>query len=88
MSKTLYSQLNLVRSAPGGLAAGRVLTPVWQRIAGNNEARNATDKHRTWQELLIAGAVQGAILDAVTAAAARTGAVAFEKACVVWPGKN
>ncbi|QRP50871.1 DUF4235 domain-containing protein [Amycolatopsis sp. FDAARGOS 1241] len=88
MKKMLYKPLNFAVSALGGLVAGRVFKVVWQKIAGEGDAPNATDKHRTWQEILIAAAVQGAIFGAVKAAAERAGAVGYEKASGEWPGDD
>lgn len=47
---------------------------------------DATDEHRTWQEVLIAAALQGAIFAVVKAAVARAGAVTTRRLTGTWPG--
>lgn len=83
-----YKPLNFAVSALGGLLAGRIFKMIWQRATGEDDAPNATDKHRGWPEILIAAAVQGAVFGAVQAAAERAGAVGFEKAGGEWPGED
>ncbi|WP_326834899.1 DUF4235 domain-containing protein [Amycolatopsis rhabdoformis] len=88
MNKMLYKPLNFGVSALGGLLAGQIFKLIWQRVAGEDDAPSATDKHRGWPEILVAAAVQGAIFGVVTAAAERAGAVGFEKAGGEWPGDD
>ncbi|MEV4597843.1 DUF4235 domain-containing protein [Amycolatopsis sp. NPDC049253] len=88
MKKTLYKPLNFAVSSLGGLVAGQVFKLLWQRIAGEDDTPNATDKHRGWQEILIAATLQGAIFGAVQAAAERAGALGYEKASGEWPGDD
>ncbi|HWD02110.1 MAG TPA: DUF4235 domain-containing protein [Amycolatopsis sp.] len=88
MMKVIYKPLNIGVGALGGLVAGWVFKLVWQKITGEDDAPNATDRHRSWREILIAAAVQGAIFGAVKAAAERGGAVGYEKASGEWPGDD
>ncbi len=88
MKKTLYKPLNFAVSALGGVLAGQLFKLLWQRVSGEDEAPNATDRDHTWAQILIAATVQGAIFGAVKAATERAGAVGYRKATGDWPGDD
>lgn len=52
----------------GGLIAGAVFKRVWKLVAGSDDAPDASDLNRGWAEVLLAAAVQGAIVGTVRAA--------------------
>lgn len=85
MNKVLYKPLSWVVGALGGVLAGQVFKQVWKRVAGEDDAPEATDRDYTWTQVLIAAAVQGAIFAAVKAATERAGAIGYEKATGDWP---
>lgn len=85
MNKVLYKPLSWVAGALGGLLAGQAFTQVWKRVAGEEDAPDATDRDYTWQQVIIAAAVQGAIFAAVKAATERAGAIGYQKATGDWP---
>ena len=85
MNKALYKPLSWVVGALGGILAGQVFKQVWKRVAGEEDAPDATDRDYTWQQVIIAAAVQGAIFAAVRAATERAGAIGYEKATGDWP---
>ncbi|MCR6490242.1 DUF4235 domain-containing protein [Amycolatopsis sp. OK19-0408] len=85
MNKVLYKPLSWVVGALGGVLAGQAFKQVWKRVAGEEDAPDATDRDYTWTQVLIAAAVQGAIFAAVKAATERAGAVGYEKATGEWP---
>ncbi|MFJ9787637.1 DUF4235 domain-containing protein [Amycolatopsis sp. NPDC101161] len=85
MNKALYKPLSWVVGALGGILAGQVFKQVWKRVAGEEDAPDATDRDYTWQQVIIAAAVQGAIFAAVKAATERAGAIGYEKATGDWP---
>ena len=72
MNKTLYKPLSWVVGALGGVLAGQVFKQVWSRVAGEDDAPDATDRDYTWRQVIIAAAVQGAIFGAVKAEWERT----------------
>ncbi|ADJ46984.1 hypothetical protein AMES_5159 [Amycolatopsis mediterranei S699] len=80
MNKALYKPLSWVVGALGGILAGQVFKQVWSRVAGEDDAPDATDRDYTWRQVVIAAAVQGAIFGAVKAATERAGAVGYRKA--------
>jgi len=85
VNKALYKPLSWVVGALGGILAGQVFKQVWKRVAGEEDAPDATDRDYTWHQVIIAAAVQGAIFAAVKAATERAGAIGYEKATGDWP---
>nr|WP_166641113.1 DUF4235 domain-containing protein [Amycolatopsis sp. SID8362] len=81
----MYKPLSWTVGALGGVLAGQVFKQVWKRVAGEEDAPDATDRDYTWQQVIIAAAVQGAIFAAVKAATERAGAVGYRKATGDWP---
>lgn len=51
------------------MIAGAAFKQAWKMLGHDDDAPDATDQDRTWQEVLLAAAVQGAIFAAVKAAA-------------------
>jgi predicted metal-dependent enzyme (double-stranded beta helix superfamily) len=84
--KLIYKMLSLAFSVLGGLLAGAVFKQVWKIAAREDDAPDADDRDRTWREVLIAAAVQGAIFGLVKAAVQRSGAQAVRKTTGHWPG--
>jgi len=85
VNKVLYKPLSWVAGALGGILAGQAFKQVWKRVAGEEDAPEATDRDYTWRQVLIAAAVQGAIFAAVKAATERAGAIGYQKATGDWP---
>jgi predicted metal-dependent enzyme (double-stranded beta helix superfamily) len=86
--KLIYKMLSLAFSVLGGLLAGAVFKQVWKIAAREDDAPDADDRDRTWREVLIAAAVQGAIFGLVKAAVQRSGAQAVRKTTGHWPGDD
>jgi hypothetical protein len=86
MTKLLYRPLGLLFGALGGLLASMLFGQVWKFISGEKEAPSATMRNRSWTEVLLAAAVQGAIFGLVKAAIDRGGATGFRKLTGEWPG--
>lgn len=82
---TLYRPLGLLFGALGGVAASAVFSVVWQHLSGEDEAPHPTDPDYSWQEVLVAAAVQGAIFGLVKAAIDRGGAKGWERLTGVYP---
>jgi predicted metal-dependent enzyme (double-stranded beta helix superfamily) len=85
-AKILYRPLGLVAGVTGGIIAGAVFKQVWKKVAGEDEAPDATDRNRGWGEVLLGAAVQGAIFGAVKALMDRGGAEGFARLTGDWPG--
>ena len=88
MDKLWYKPLSLVFSAVGGLLAGMAFKRIWKLAAGQDEAPEATDRDRTWREVLTAAALQGAVFGLVKASVERAGAHGVHKATGRWPGDD
>jgi hypothetical protein len=85
MTKLLYKPLSLAFGVAGGLLAGALFKQVWKLIAGEEEAPEPTDEDRTWTEVLVAAAIQGAIIALVKAAVDRGGAAGVRRLTGTWP---
>lgn len=85
-AKIAYKPIGLLAGALSGLAAAAVFKQVWKRLGHEDDAPEATDEDRTWREVLIAAAIQGAIFAVVKAATDRGGATAVRRASGTWPG--
>ncbi|GAA3020129.1 DUF4235 domain-containing protein [Streptomyces fulvorobeus] len=86
VSKIAYKPVGLVLGVTGGMIAGAAFKQAWKMIAHEDDAPDATDEHRTWQEVLIAAALQGAIFAVVKAAVDRSGAATTRRLTGTWPG--
>jgi hypothetical protein len=85
MIKLLYRPLGLAFSVAGGVLAGALFKQLWKVLAGEDEAPKATDEERSWSEVLLAAAVQGAVFAVVKAAVDRGGAKGVQRLTGTWP---
>jgi hypothetical protein len=85
MGKLLYKPLSLLFGVAGGMLAGVLFKQAWKIVAGEDDAPEATDQKRSWDEVLTAAALQGAIFALVKAAVARGGAQGVRKLTGTWP---
>ncbi|MFG2489222.1 MULTISPECIES: DUF4235 domain-containing protein [Streptomyces] len=85
-SEVAYKPVGLVLGAVSGMIAGAVFKQVWKSVEGEGDAPSATDEDRSWKQILIAAAIQGAIFAVVKAAVDRSGAVATRRVTGTWPG--
>ncbi|MDQ0840843.1 DUF4235 domain-containing protein [Streptomyces sp. V1I6] len=86
VSKILYKPVGLAIGATSGAVAGAVFGQVWKKLGHDEDAPDATDEHRSWREVLLAAALQGAIFAVVKATVDRSGAVALKRLTGTWPG--
>ncbi|GGU01633.1 MULTISPECIES: DUF4235 domain-containing protein [Streptomyces] len=86
VSKIAYKPVGLVLGATSGMIAGAAFKQAWKMIGHDDDAPDATDEHRTWREVLIAAALQGAIFAVVKAAVDRSGAATTRRLTGTWPG--
>ncbi|MEJ8645501.1 DUF4235 domain-containing protein [Streptomyces sp. MS1.HAVA.3] len=85
-AKVAYRPVGLALGAVSGMIAGAAFKQAWKMIEGEGDAPSATDEDRSWREVLIAAALQGAIFAVVKAAVDRSGAVAARRVTGTWPG--
>ncbi len=86
--KFLYKPFGLIASVVGGILAGALFKRLWAAVADDREAPKAKDRDRTWREVVVAAAVQGAVFGGVKALIDRAGATGFARLTGVWPGKT
>jgi predicted metal-dependent enzyme (double-stranded beta helix superfamily) len=86
MIKLLYRPFSLLFSVLGGMVAGAIFKRIWKLAAGEDDTPDATDADRSWREILIAAALQGAIFAVVKATIDRTAAEGTQKLTGTWPG--
>jgi hypothetical protein len=86
--RLLYRPLGLTLSILGAQLAGQMFKGIWRALGNEKEAPKSTDRDRTWQEVLLAAALQGAVFGGVKAAIDRFGATRFERLTGVWPGRT
>ncbi|MFF2195380.1 DUF4235 domain-containing protein [Streptomyces sp. NPDC058157] len=85
-SKIAYKPVGFALGAVGGMAAGMAFKRAWRMIGHEDEAPDATTEDRTWHEVLLAAALQGAIFAVVKAAVDRGGAATVRRLTGTWPG--
>ncbi|MFI1280106.1 DUF4235 domain-containing protein [Streptomyces sp. NPDC020858] len=85
-AKVAYRPVGLALGAVSGMIAGAAFKQAWKMIEGEGDAPSATDEDRSWREVLISAALQGAIFAVVKAAVDRSGAVAARHVTGTWPG--
>ncbi|CAL9384488.1 DUF4235 domain-containing protein [Streptomyces thermolilacinus] len=82
----LYRPFGLLLGLASGAAASALFTQAWKAVGRGSDAPDALDEDRSWREILIASALQGAIFAAVRAAVDRGGAVGVRRLTGTWPG--
>ncbi|MCF2533422.1 DUF4235 domain-containing protein [Yinghuangia soli] len=85
-AKIAYRPVGLLVGALAGMAAGALFKQTWKALGHDDDAPDAMDENRQWQEILLAAAIQGAIFAVVKAATDRGGATAVRRMSGTWPG--
>ncbi|MFC8760638.1 DUF4235 domain-containing protein [Streptomyces sp. NPDC057193] len=86
ISKIAYKPVGLALGATSGMIAGAAFKQAWKMAGHDDDAPDATDEDRSWQEILLAAALQGAIFAVVKAAVDRAGATTVRRLTSTWPG--
>jgi hypothetical protein len=84
--KLLNRAIGLLVGIVGGMLARSAFKRVWQAVTGEDEAPKPTDARRSWREILLAAALQGAIFAVVQAALDRATAEGTAALTGEWPG--
>lgn len=84
-AKIAYKPVGLALGALSGIIAGAAFNQTWKLLGHHEGAPDAIDEERTWQEVLLSAALQGAITAAVKAAVDRSGATATRRLTGTWP---
>ncbi|MFE5908949.1 DUF4235 domain-containing protein [Streptomyces wedmorensis] len=83
-SEIVYKPIGLTLGVASGMIAGAAFRQTWKMI-GHDDAPDATDEKRTWREILVSAALQGAIFAVVRAAVDRAGATGVRRLTGTWP---
>jgi uncharacterized membrane protein len=87
MGKLFYRAISSGVGVLGGIAATTIFHRLW-RMSADEEAPSATDARRSWPEILIVAAIDGAIFAVVKAALDRGIATAARELTGTWPGEG
>ncbi len=88
MGKLFYRAIGTAVSVLGGIAATAIFHRIWRAAADEDKAPSATDPRRSWTEVLIAAAIDGAIFAVVRAVLDRSIATATSELTGTWPGDS
>jgi hypothetical protein len=88
VGRVLYKPFGVGLGVLSGVLAGALFKQVWRMLAHEQEAPAATERQRSWTEVVAAAAIQGAVFGGVKALVDRAGAAGFERVTGVWPGGN
>ena len=86
LNRAISVGVSLGASVLGAVVAGAVFKRVWRVATDEDEAPSATDARRSWSEVLIAAALQGAIFAVIKAVLDRGTATAARELTGTWPG--
>ncbi len=75
----------LIAGMLAGFVAGAAFKQVWKLVAREDDAPDAMDEDRSWREILVAAALQGAIFGVTRAAVDRGSATATRRMTGRWP---
>jgi len=85
ISKSNYKPVGIVLGLAAGTLSGMVFQRVWA-MTRHNVAPHPIDEDRGWGEILLAAAMQGAIVAVIRASIDRAGATEFRQLTGEWPG--
>jgi hypothetical protein len=85
-AKLAYRPIGLVAGILAGTISGAIFKTVWKEVSHRDDAPDAMQSEYSFQEVLIAAALQGAIFAVTKAAIDRAGANGFTKLTGTWPG--
>jgi hypothetical protein len=86
--KLLYKPFGQLIGVIGGLLAGALFKRLWRGLRHEDEAPTATTANRSWTEVLVAAALEGAVYALVKAALERFGATTYAGITGVWPDES
>ncbi|MGH2619675.1 MAG: DUF4235 domain-containing protein [Anaerolineales bacterium] len=78
-SKVTYELVSLVSGVLGGALAAAIFNRIWQAVSDENEAPEPTALDHSIREVLLAGALQGAVFGLVKAALGRITARGYRR---------
>ena len=88
MGKLFYRAIGTAVSVLGGLVATAIFHRIWRVAADEEEGPSPTDPRRSWPEILIHAALDGAIFAVVRAVLDRSMATAARELTGTWPAEG
>ncbi len=85
-AKLAYRPIGLIGGILAGTLSGIAFKQLWKAIANEDDAPGALQSEYSMKEVVLAAAIQGAIIAATKAAIDRAGAQGFTKLTGSWPG--
>ncbi len=83
----LYKPFGIIIGLGAGILARQLFNQIWGHI-DDREPPKATTQETTWKRLLMATAIQGAVLATTKAIVNRSGAKGFSWLTGTWPGEK
>lgn len=80
-----YRLVKVAASGVGGLLASAVFTRAWRLVTAEDGSPDAADGDRAWPEVLLAGALRGAVNGMARAALERAGIAGYARITGRWP---
>jgi predicted RNase H-related nuclease YkuK (DUF458 family) len=78
-STVTYEVVSLASGLLGGALAGAIFNRIWRAVSGDEEAPEPTALDRNLRDVLLAGAVQGAVFGLIKAALGRITATGYRQ---------
>lgn len=79
LNKTVYESLSFISGILSGALAGIIVTRIWRAVSDEDEAPQPTAMDHSIREVLLAGALQGAVFGLVKAAMGRAVAKGYRQ---------
>ncbi len=79
LNKAAYESLSLVSGILSGALAGAVVNRIWRAVSDADEVPEPTALDHNLREVLVAGALQGAVFGLVKAAMGRVAAKGYRR---------
>ena len=86
--KLMYKPVGIIASVAGGTLASMLFARLWRALTGRGNVPEATDKAKSWADILPAAALHGIVFGVVKALVDRASAKEFERLTGRWPGKR
>lgn len=80
-----YKPVGMALGYAGGAVSGMLFRRTWKLLRHEENTPDALDRDRRWGEILLAAALQGAIVAMVRSIVDRAGAKAVERSTGAWP---
>ena len=84
--KLMYKPVGIIASVAGGMLASMLFARIWRALTGRGDVPEASDRAKSWADILPAAALHGIVFGVVKALVDRAGEKEFERLTGRWPG--